>query len=344
MNQNLTAKTFLNNILSGTATGIIIGLVPNAILAAIVKLFDNPFAEVLGQMALIFQLTTPLLIGILIAQQFKLPPMPMVVVGASAFVGSGVVKFNQKTQAFIGSGAGDIINTMLTAAITVGLILLLHKRLGSLSIVLTPLLIGVGSGTIGFYLYPYTTGITKAIGHGINFFSELQPILMCVLIACAFATLIISPISTIAIGMAIQLNGISAGAAAMGVAATTIVLILNSWKVNRSGVTLAITMGAIKMMMPNLFRKPIILIPCLITATISALPVALLNITGTPESAGFGLIGLVGPLAALEGGLNPLLLLICWILIPSAVAISLQFLLEKVLRLYNRKEVFELLD
>ena len=75
--------------------------------------------------------------------------------------------------------------------------------------------------------------------------------------------------------MAIQLDGVSAGAAAMGVAATTFVLVVNSWKVNKSGVTIAIALGAMKMMMPNLFRKPVILIPCLVSAVITAIPVAL---------------------------------------------------------------------
>ncbi|MDG4630977.1 PTS sugar transporter subunit IIC, partial [Enterococcus faecalis] len=83
------------------------------------------------------------------------------------------------------------------------------------------------------YLYPYVTKITAAIGDLINTFTTLQPILMSILIACSFAFLIISPISTVAIGMAIQLNGVSAGAAAMGVAATTVVLVVNSWKVNK---------------------------------------------------------------------------------------------------------------
>ena len=60
---------------------------------------------------------------------------------------------------------------------------------------------------------------------------------MSILIACSFAFLIILLISTVAIGMAIQLNGVSAGAAAMGVAATTVVFVVNSWKVNKPGVT-----------------------------------------------------------------------------------------------------------
>ena len=193
MKQKLTAKIFLNKVLSGTATGIIIGLIPNAVLAAILKLFgNNPFALAIGQMAIIFQLATPLLIGALIALQFEFKPMPMMVVGGAAFVGSGVIKFNAKTQAYIGAGTGDIINTMLTAAIAVGLILLIGEKFGSVAIVLTPIVVGVGAGLIGFYLYPYVTDITKAIGDGINSFTNLQPIIMCILISWLVIPVIIS--------------------------------------------------------------------------------------------------------------------------------------------------------
>src|SRR5699024_2178685 len=122
----------------------------------------------------------------------------------------------------------------------------------------------------------------------------------------------------VGIGLAIQLNGVSAGAAAMGIAATTIVLVIHSWKVNESGVTLAVALGGMKMMMPNLFKYPVILLPCLFTAIISAIPVALFDISGVPQSAGFGLVGLVGPLASLDAGLNILVVIICWFVVPIA--------------------------
>ena len=333
MEEKLTPKIFLNKVLAGTATGIIVGLIPNAVLAAILKLFgENTLAVTITQMAVIFQLATPLLIGALIAVQFGFKPMQMLVVAGAAFVGSGVVKFNPDTATYIGAGTGDIINTMITASIAVGMILLIGEKF-----------VGIGAGLIGYYLYPYVTKITAAIGDLINTFTTLQPILMSILIACSFAFLIISPISTVAIGMAIQLNGVSAGAAAMGVAATTVVLVVNSWKVNKPGVTLAIALGAMKMMMPNLFRKPIILVPCLFTAIISAIPVALFSVSGTPASAGFGLVGLVGPLASLDAGLSIILLLISWFVVPIVAAFVGQILFEKILKLYDRKDVFEFL-
>ena len=172
--QSMSPKIFLNKVLAGTATGIIIGLIPNAVLGAILRYFSgSSFAMAVAQMAVIFQLATPLIIGGLIALQFGFAPM--------------------------------------------------------------------------------------------------------------------------------------------------------------------------KMMMPNLFRRPVILVPCLISAVITAIPVALLSISGTPASAGFGIVGLVGPLASLDAGLNPALVVLSWLVVPVAAALFTQFLCEKVLKLYDRADVFEFL-
>lgn len=348
----LTIKTFFNNILAGTATGIIVGLIPNAVVSAILKLFgQNAITASIGQALLIFQCATPLLIGALIAIQFKMVPLDVAIVAAAAYVGSGVTKFvpqivNPATKAqgvFVSAGTGDLINTMITAGLTVFLLLLVGERFGSVKIVAAPIIIGVGAGWIGLLILPYVSKITTWLGNVINSFTDLQPILMCILISCMFSILIVSPISTVAIGMAIQLNGLSAGAAAMGVAATTIVLVVHSWRTNKSGVTIAIALGAMKMMMPNLFRHPIILLPSLITAIVSAIPVALFHVSGTPASAGFGLVGIVGPLASMDAGkysLNFIMALLVWIVIPAIVAIICRFLFEKVLHIYDEKVVF----
>lgn len=230
---------------------------------------------------------------------------------------------------------------MITSAVAIILLMLIDDKFGSSSIIGLPIVVGVGAGVIGMATYPFVTQITFAVGNVINTFTELQPILMAVLISVSFATLIISPITTVGIGLAIGLNGVAAGAAAMGVAATTIVLVVNSWKVNKSGVTLAIALGGMKMMMPNLFKTPIILLPCLFTATISGVAAALFNVAGTPASAGFGLVGLVGPLASLDAGLNIFILILVWFVIPVISAFVSQFLFEKALKLYNREVVFQ---
>ena len=337
----MTPKIFFNKLLAGTAQGTIVALIPNAVLGAILKYFNHiEIIQMIINAALIFQIGTALIIGGLIAKQFDLTPPKIMIVGGAAFAGSGVIKFNPEVGGFIAAGTGDIINIMLTASIAVLMMFWLGTKFGSTEIIALPIVVGIGAGLAGMLTYPYVTQITALIGKVINSFTEFQPVIASILIACSFAALIISPVTTVAIGMAIQLDGVSAGAGAMGIAATTIVLVINSWKVNESGVTLAVALGGMKMFMPNLFKYPIVLLPCLVTAAVSAIPVAMFNISGTPNSAGFGLVGLVGPLASLDAGLNVVLLIVSWFVVPIAVGLLTKFVFEKVLKLYDSKEVF----
>ena len=130
----------------------------------------------------------------------------------------------------------------------------------------------------------------------------MQQLSMGVLISSIFSILIITPISTVAISLTVGLEGISAGSAAIGVAACTAVLVIGSIKAaNEKGVTLAVLLGAMKMMIPNLVKHPIMLLPVVTTAAVSGFVGAFFGIAGTPQTAGFGLVGLVGPIGAFKG-------------------------------------------
>lgn len=338
-----TFRSFINNILNGTAIAIVVGLIPNAMLATLL----SPLAKevvLIGEfirIIAVFQFFVPIMAGFLIAQQFKFTPMQQAAVGGAAYIGSGAWKFvtatiNEKTAGIYQlAGIGDLINMMITAGIAVAIIKLVGHKFGSLNIILLPILIGTGAGFIGWKLLPYVSYITTLIGQGINTFTQLQPLLMSVLIGMSFALLIVNPISTVAIGIAIGLNGIAAGAAAMGVAATTAVLVVSTYKVNRLGVPIAIALGAMKMMMPNVIRKPSITIPMLLTAAVTGLLVPTFNLIGTPTTAGFGLVGLVGPIASLAGGISPVMMVVVWIAIPVAVALVMTYICKNVLKLYT---------
>ncbi len=338
----MTPKVFLNKVLGGTALGVVIGLIPNAVLSGILKYFTHiPLAVTITQIAVIIQLATPIIIGGLIAIQFGFKPMQIMVTAACAFVGSGVIKFNPQVKAYVGAGTGDLINTMITASIAVLVLMWVKDKFGSTAVIAMPIIVGCGVSLIGVLLLPIVASLTGALGHVINAFTNFQPIIMTILISCAFALIIISPVSTVAIGLAIQLNGISAGAAAMGVGASAVILVIHSWKVNDSGVTLAIALGGMKLMMPNLFKYPIIMIPVLFTAAFSAIPVSFFNVLGTPQSAGFGLVGIVGPLASIDAGLSVISAVIVWLIIPIIAGLVAYFLFAKMLKLYDPNVVFK---
>ncbi|WP_124058976.1 PTS transporter subunit IIC [Vaginisenegalia massiliensis] len=338
-----TVTSFINKVLNGTAIAIVVALIPNAILATVLKPFvaNSALAMDFYHIVVVFQFLTPIMAGVLIGQQFKLTPMQMLAVGGAAFIGSGAWVFNPEIVTAVGKGAfqlkgiGDLINMMLTASLAVLAIKAVGHKFGSLNIILLPILIGTGVGFVGWKLLPIVSSITTLIGQGINSFTTLQPLLMTILIAMSFAIIIVSPISTVAIGLAIGLDGLASGAASMGIAATTAVLVWGTLKRNKTGVPVAIGLGAMKMMMPNFLKHPIMAVPLLINAALCGAMVPMFNLVGTPATSGFGLVGLVGPIASLQGGCGVAIMILAWIVIPFVGGFIANKVCQDMLKLYT---------
>lgn len=335
-----TSKDYLNKVLGGTASGIVIGLIANAILGSIFKAlipYGSIFA-LLSSVVMVMQFITPAIIGVLVALQFKMNGMESVVIGAATFLGSGAYKVTETGVQLV--GIGDLINVMLVSAIAVFVTRLLQGKLGSLTLILMPIIVGAGVGTIGLIMLPYVGMITSTVGDLINSFTSLQPLVMAILISVAFSVLIISPISTVAIGIAIGVSGLGAGAAAVGVTACTAILVIGSIRINQSGTTLAILLGAMKMMIPNLIKYPKIMIPVILNAIVSGIGVYVLTIHGTPQTAGFGIVGLVGPIQAFNMGTGLLNVLLAYFVIPFVGGYIIDLVCSKFLRVYN-DEIFK---
>lgn len=180
--RKISVGDFIFRVLSGVAIGIVVGLVPNAILGEIFKalMHHHPIFATLLHVVQALQFTVPALVGALIAIKFNMTPLAIAVVSSAAYVGSGAAQF--KNGAWIIAGIGDLINTMITAAIAVLFILLIEKRVGSMALIVYPTIVGGLSATIGVLILPYVHTINIAIGNMINSFTELQPVLMLSLI------------------------------------------------------------------------------------------------------------------------------------------------------------------
>lgn len=339
-----TGREFIFNVLNGVAVGIVIGLMPNAILGGLFKYLGqyNEIFFTLSNVVQGIQFTTPVIVGVLIAMQFGLSSMQTVIAGTAGFVGSGAAIFLEKQWVLV--GIGDIINTMITVSIAVYIMILIGDKLGSLTIIMLPIIAGGISGSIGLTLLPYTKLITQGMGTVVNSVSNTQPIIMSVLIAMIYSVLIISPVSAVAIGIAIGISGLASGAAGVGVTATAMLLIVGTWKVNGKGVPAAVLLGAIKIMMSNMIRNPIMLVPIVSSAATSGLVSGLLQIKGSPETAGFGIVGLISPIKAMElmqGNFIKELVsvFIAFICVPFVSAIVTHYLTKKFSKSYSN-EIF----
>ncbi|MDD7363771.1 MAG: PTS sugar transporter subunit IIC [Peptoniphilus sp.] len=321
----MTFREYILKVLGGVSVAIIIGAAPNAIFGELFKVLSTKhhLFSMIYHIITVSQLTLPILVGAVVAREFNLNPVETGSVAVATFIASGNVIMNG--DQFMMTGVGDLINTILLVSIAIPFILNLRGKLGSIHIIAIPVLAVLVLGTLGRLTLPFVSQLTRLIGVAVTQVTTLQPLLMSVLIAMIFGTMIISPISTVAIGLAISLDGLASGAANIGVCSTTAFVVLGSMKVNKSGVTLAALLGSPKVFMKNWVSNPKLTVPILVTSGIAGLGAYLFGVQGTPASAGFGFIGLVGPLTAarlMEGPLaiNLLIAILPFIVIPFIAA------------------------
>ncbi len=336
----ISFKTFITKLLNGVAIAIVIGLIPNAIFGEVFKALIpyTPVAEFLYNVVSGAQFSVPLLVGVLVAYQFGMTPIELATMGATTFIASGVV--TMVDGAWKIAGIGDLINVMLVAVLGVLFVRLLSGRLGSLTMILTPILTVTIVGGIGSFTLPYVRQVTTWIGQLIASFTTLQPLLMSILLSISFAIIIISPVSTVAIGLAVGLSGLASGAANMGIASCAMVLVVGSLYANRIGVTLAVFLGSMKLFMPNWLKHPQLNIPIVLNGVVGGVLAYLFNIQGTPQSAGFGFSGLVGPINAFKYMTQPpalrvLLLFLCYFVLTALGAYLIDLICVRVLKLYK---------
>lgn len=343
-NRNITTKQFTNKLLTGLSIGIVVALIPNALLGELLKVIIPHFspAQTIFNITLLAMRLSPIVIGVCIATQFNLTPIQIASVGMAAAVGSGIATVGEKGS-FIFSGSGDVINVAITSAIAVGLVLLLGSKLKAYTILLVPAIVVIVAGGLGIFTLPYVKGITLFIGDIVNKFTTLQPILMGILISICFALLIVSPFSTVAVATAIALGGIGSGAANLGIVATGFGLAISGWRVNSFGTSIAHFLGSPKMQMVNFIRKPIMIVPILCNAAVLGALAGIFNIQGTPMSAGFGISGLIGPINALNlmGGytsMNILLITSIFVIAPIALGILFNYIFIKVIKIVSQED------
>jgi len=338
-------RDFFSKLLNGMSVGIVAALIPNALLGEILKLFipHFPILQNVLDVTVIVMSLLPVLIGVMVGISFKLSSIQVASVGIAAMVGSGAI---QKTAdgAFALNGIGIVINTGITAALTVLFVQLLGNRLKEYAILLMPTLSLLIPGMIGYLLLPEIKSATGLIGVGVANVTSWQPVIMGAIIAVIFCIIILSPISTVGVATVIMLSGVGSGAANLGIVSAGVGLAFASYKANSLGTALAHVLGSPKIQMRNFFMKPKIALPMLITAAILGALAGVFNIQGTPYSAGFGLSGLVGPLNYIHlavGGWtvkNIAIMLSSFLILPILLNLGLIFVFSRKLKLIKSED------
>ncbi|MEO5303731.1 PTS sugar transporter subunit IIC [Corynebacterium sp. c25Ua_47] len=347
--ERLTPGSFTMKVLNGISIAVVVSLVPQALLGELAKAllpFWSGAATVMALTGLAASLL-PVMIGVLIGIEFKMTPIQTAAVGIASFCGSGVATVNPEGGFFL-KGTGLVINSGLTAAIAVGLLLFIGDKLKNYSILLLSTIVTLVAGTIGWVVtYPVVKVFTLWLGNLVNGATTLQPVLMGVVLAILFAIMIVSPVSTVGIATAIFIDGVASGTANLGAVAAGFTVLVAGWRVNGFATSILHVLGSPKVQMANMLSKPVTFLPVLCSAAVLGGVGGALGISGTPISAGFGISGLMGPLAALnyEGwgwsAGNVMIITFVYLVLPLALALLFCWLFEKVLHL-TKSEYFSL--
>lgn len=336
-NKTYSAKEFTMTVLNALALGVVVTLIPGAILGELTKALF-PQGQLIIQATQVANTMMGAIIGLMVGHFFKFTPIQAGAIALATVFAGGAPGFNPDVKGVVFSGTGDIITMGVTAAIAAAFILWIGDKAKAYSIIVIPTVTLVVIGGIGRLAQPYIVKITALIGQGVEFLLTLQPILMCMLIAMTFCILIVSPFTTVGIGLAIGLSGIGSGAANLGICAAGFGLAVAGLKVNSVGTCIAHFIGSPKMSMANVIAKPKILLPMLCSSALLGILAAVFSIQGTPASAGFGFSGLVGPIYALnlmENGWtvgNILLVAVIFVVAPIIFNIFFIHVFEKVVQ------------
>ena len=241
-----TYREYMFHILNGISMGVIVALIPSALLGQLMQALSGIWP---GFSSSILTITTfnmsllPAMAAFSVGYLCRMNMVQMSSLAGAAMVGSGVM--HQTAQGFLLAGTGDVINTGITITFAVWLARLVGERFKNYTVLLLPIIVIVGAGAFGLFTLPYVQAFTGLIGAGIKTFTELQPLLMGILMGITFAVLICSPISSVGIATAIGITGIASGSANLGITAGAFTLAIMGSSVNSLGTVFAHFLGII---------------------------------------------------------------------------------------------------
>lgn len=176
-----------------------------------------------------------------------------------------------------------------------------------IDILVTPL-VTIAVGVFMSWLIAPTLGkVAMALGNVIMWATELQPLLMGILVSVVVGMALTLPISSAAICAALGLTGLAGGAAVAGCCAQMVGFAVISFKENKWGGLISQGIGTSMLQMGNIIKNPRIWIAPTLASAITG-PIATcifkLKMDGAPVSSGMGTCGLVGQIGVYTGWVN----------------------------------------
>ncbi len=288
--------------------------------------FKRYFIDAMSQMAL--GLFSSLIIGLILSQLSGIPglaflkPMAEMVSASSPVVGAAIgvaIAYGLKVKplAIFSSAVTGAIGYKLGGPVGAYLAAVVGAEIGQLiagktpvDIVLVPIFTIVSGGLVSMWSGPAIAAGMEALGGFINSATELHPLPMGIIVSVVMGLALTAPISSAAISISLGLNGLAAGAAAVGCCAQMIGFAVQSYPDNGVGGLLSQGLGTSMLQFGNILRKPVIwLPPTIASAILGPISTMVFQMPNNPIGAGMGTSGLVGQFGAwqsMQGAFSPM--------------------------------------
>lgn len=318
------------------------------------RYFKRYFVDAMSYMAL--GLFSSLIVGLIISQLSKIPHLQMlssftgVLAASSPVVGGAIgaaIAYGLKSKPLVvfsciavgafGYELGGPVGAYVSALVANEIASLVAGKT-KIDIVVTPIVTIVSGGFVSTFVGPYLSEFMNGLGDIINSATQLHPFPMGISVSVLVGLALTAPISSAALCIMLGIEGIAAGAAAVGCAAQMVGFAVTSYKVNGMGGLISQGLGTSMLQFGNIMRHPqILLAPTLAGAVLGPVSTCLLKMTNTPSGAGMGTSGLVGQFGAYSamsetnGSTESLIMIIVMHFIaPAVLSLAFHFIFKKL--------------
>ena len=336
-------KKWLNKVfiegLSGMATGLFATLIIGTIIQQIGTLIGGSIGDtvfIIGKMA---AAVTGAGIGCGVAYRFKEPPLVVLSAAVAGMVGAFASKITAGTVFVDGvvhlAGPGEPLGAFLAAYIAIEAGHLVSGKT-KVDILVTPFCGILAGSTVGLVLGPPISAFMVWIGSLINWGTEQQPLLMGIIVSVLMGMILTLPISSAALGIILDLNGLAAGAAVVGCCCNMVGFAVASFRENKIGGLLAQGLGTSMLQIGNIMRKPVIWLPAIIaSAILGPVSTVVLGMTCNATGSGMGSAGLVGQIMTFQtmtATLPPAVVLVQIMLMHFVLPAVIAFAVSEIMR------------
>ena len=203
-------------------------------------------------------------------------------------------------------GAGGPLAVLIIAILATECGKIISKET-KIDILVTPFVTVFTGVAFSTLLAPGIGVAASSLGRLIMWATDLQPLVMGIIVSVLVGIALTLPISSAAICAALSLTGLAGGAAVAGCCANMVGFAVMSFKENKWGGLISQGLGTSMLQMGNIVKNPKIWIPPIIASAITgplATCVFKLQMNGTPVSSGMGTCGLVGQIGIYSGWIN----------------------------------------